>query len=401
VDNRLARALQVRRRPLAELCPDARNARTHSRKQVRQIANSLKKFGWTNPILTDENGKILAGHGRLEAARLLGMKEVPTICLGGLTDDEKRAYMLADNKTAANAGWDKKLLAIEFGGLIEAGFDLEVTGFDTIEIDTLLGQTSDDDLDDEVVELPAPGAKVVTRLDDLWLCGGQKILAGDACDPASYERLLGSETAELTVTDPPYNQLPQSISGLGEVVHGAFARGSGELSPHQFTTTLLRPAFRNIANYSSAGALAFVFMDWRHMEELMDAARGVFEELKNLIVWSKTNAGMGTFYRSAHELIFAFKVSRGEHINNFGLSHHRTNVWVYPGANTFRKGRMDDLAVHPTVKNLRMVRDAILDCSKPTASSSTRFSDRERRWSRPPVRGDAVAASSSTRCTST
>jgi len=355
-------------RPVTGLIPYATNARRHSRKQIRQIADSLKRFGWTNPILIDADGNILAGHGRLEAAKLLGMSEVPTICLAGLSAAERRAYIIADNKIAENAGWDKALLAIEFNALIQEGFDLELTGFDTIEIDELLGFDTADQAE-ERIELPAVDEVAISRPGDLWFNGEHRILCGNALEADSYERLLGGERAQMLFSDPPYNvPIAGNVSGLGKTIHREFAMASGELSPVAFTLNFLRPAFRQMAAFSEPGAIAFICNDWRHAREVLDAAEGVFAELKNLIVWSKTNAGMGSFYRSQHEFIFAFKVGRGEHINNFGLGEqgrHRSNIWVYPGANTFRKGRMKDLADHPTVKPTKLVVDAILDCSRP------------------------------------
>jgi DNA modification methylase len=362
------RQLQITTRPTESLVPYGRNARRHMRKQIRQIAKSLEKFGWTNPILIDEHGGIVAGHGRLEAAKLLGMSEVPTICLAGLSDAEKRAYIIADNKIAENAGWDKELLAIEFGALLDEGFEIELTGFDTIEIDTLLGHDFGDEVD-EAPELPDSDVLPVSRLGDLWMCGDHRILCGDARDTASYETLLAGERAQLVFTDPPYNvPIRGHVSGLGRVVHREFAMASGEMSPGEFTHGFLRPVFRLIAQFSKPGAIGFVCIDWRHLQEMFDASAGVLHKLKNLIVFAKCNAGMGSFYRSQHELILAFQLSEGEIINNFGLGEggrHRSNLWTYAGVNTFRKGRMEELASHPTVKPLKMVFDAILDCSKP------------------------------------
>jgi DNA modification methylase len=358
----------IETRPVHALMPYPGNPRTHSRKQIRQIAASLKRFDWTNPILVDDHGNVIAGHGRLEAAKLLGMTEVPTICLGGLTEAEKRAYIIADNKIAENAGWDKELLATEFSGLIKGHFEIELTGFDTIEIDTILGHDNGEASEEEL-ELPDDAAVPVSRPGDVWISGKHSALCADGRLRASFEKLLGQDRAQLVFSDPPYNvRIAGNVSGLGRVTHGEFLMASGEMSSADFAHTFLRPAFRRIAEFSEAGAIAFICMDWRHIRELLDAADGVLHELKNLIVWSKTNAGMGSFYRSQHELIFAFKVSPGEQINNFGLGEggrHRTNVWTYAGVNTFRGGRMQDLAGHPSVKPIRLVADAILDCSRP------------------------------------
>jgi DNA modification methylase len=365
------RELEVQYRATSSLTPYTNNPRRHSKPQIRQIAESFKSFGWTNPILVDGEGNVIAGHGRLEAAKLLGITEVPTICLSGLTPAEKRAYIIADNKIAENAGWDKNLLSVEFNALVEESFCLELTGFETIEIDEILGldQITSDDAEDEDLELPDPAEPPVTQRSDLWINGDHRLLCGDGRFSNNHERLLGKDRAQMVFTDPPYNvAIPGNVSGLGKIVHRDFAFGSGEMSPGEFAFDLLRPAFRQIATFSQAGAIAFICMDWRHIRELQDAADGVFAELKNLIIFAKTNAGMGTFYRSQHELIFAFKITKGEHINNFGLGEkgrHRSNLWTYAGVNTFRKGRMEELASHPCVKPLKLVADAILDCSRP------------------------------------
>lgn len=349
------------------LTPYNNNPRTHSKKQIRQIADSLKQFGWTNPILIDETGMILAGHGRLEAAKLLGMNEVPTIALRDMSEAQKRAYIIADNRLAEKAGWDEDLLAIEFQFLTEhiPDFDVEITGFDTGEIDVLL--MGEQPVEEEAVELPDPEAPVISRKGDLWSIGKHRILCGNALDPRDWHTLLENKKAEMVFIDPPYNvPIAGHVSGLGKVQHREFAMASGEMSREDFTG-FLRDVFRQLAENSIDGAIHYVCMDWRHMGEILEASGGVYDELKNLCVWAKTNAGMGSFYRSQHELVFAFKSGNAKHINNFGLGEqgrHRSNLWTYAGANTFRAGRMEDLEAHPTVKPLQMVSDAILDCSK-------------------------------------
>jgi len=361
------RRLQVVERATNTLVPYANNARHHPRAQIRKIADSIRHFGFTNPLLIDEAGMILCGHGRYEAALQLGMPMVPTILLSELSEEDRRAYILADNVIAEKAGWSKKMLATELQGLVEIGYDLSFTGFDMIEIDTALSFDTDEPVDDDVVELPGE-SPAITRLGDLWTIGPNRLVCGDARELATLEALMGDERAELAVLDPPYNvKISGNVSGLGKHKHGEFVMGSGEMSDAAFSTDLLRPAFRNIARFCQAGAIAFVFIDWRGAPQLLDAANGVFHEVKNLIIWGKTNAGMGTFYRSQHELIYAFKVSPGEHINNFGLGQggrHRSNLWIYPGANVFRRGRDQDLEVHPTIKPKKMIADAIQDCSR-------------------------------------
>lgn len=361
--------LAIEWRPPDSLIPFIGNARKHPRSQIQLIAKSIRKFGWTNPILIGPDQQVLCGHGRLEAAKLMGATLVPTITLASLSDADRRAYIIADNAIADRSGFDQATLRAELRGLIEIGYDLELTGVDNLTVDTLLSFDDQDSCQDDDVELPTLSKTPVCRPGDLWEIGEHKLFVGDARDPLGYDRLLGGELIQLVITDPPYGcAIENNVSGGGRVKHKNFVAGAGETSLTEFGQTLMRPAFKAMAKHCQSGAIAFVFTDWRAAPVMLDAASGVFDEVKQLIVWAKTNAGQGTFYRSAHELIYAFKVSPGEHINNFGLGEkgrYRTNVWTYPGANVFRKGRLRDLEDHPTVKNRKMIADAILDCSKP------------------------------------
>ena len=349
-----------------QLQPYARNPRTHSKKQVRQIANSIERFGWTNPILIDGDNGVIAGHGRLEAAKQLGLTRVPVIRLEHMSDAEKRAYVIADNKLADNAGWDDALLATELKGLLDLDIDLDVelTGFDMGEIDVILGQKRP--TEDEVVEEPDRDRPPVSRVGDLWMIGLHRLICGDCLDPKTWAALLGTDKAQMVFTDPPYNvPVDGHVSGLGKKKHREFAMASGEMSQDAFID-FLRSTFERLVDHSENGSIHYICMDWRHITELLRASEGVYAEFKNLCVWAKSNAGMGSFYRSQHELVFVFKKGGGPHINNFGLGangRHRSNVWSYAGVNTFREGRMDDLHAHPTVKPLQMVMDAVLDCS--------------------------------------
>lgn len=354
----------------AELRPSRRNSRTHSPKQIQQIAESIKRFGFNNPVLLDDAGEIIAGHGRVEAARLLELPSVPTVRLSHLSEAEVRAYRIADNRLAELAGWDEELLALEFGELLELDldFDLSITGFEFGQIDALLSEDgkAEDPLDAApIVDRQAPP---VTRAGDLWRIGPHRLFCGDATELLSYERLLGGEKAQLVFTDPPYNvPIDGHVCGLGSVKHREFAMASGEMSSPEFSR-FLEGVFRNLAGSSADGAIQFVCMDWRHMPEILGAGGSAFTELKNLCVWAKTNGGMGSLYRSQHELVFVFKSGSGKHINNVELGRHgryRTNVWTYAGINSFGAGRDVDLADHPTVKPVALVADAILDCSRP------------------------------------
>lgn len=361
--------LGVEVRSINSIVPHDKNPKKHPRAQIRKLQRSLTERGWTNFLIIDEEGHLLAGHARLEAAKANGETMVPVRNLGQMAEAERIAYILADNKLAEDAGWDRDLLAWNLSGLIDLGYDVELSGFDTFEIDGILnfGDDAAGDGDDELVELPADDARPVSRLGDLWTFGeDHRLIVGDARDRLVVERLLNGERIQATVTDPPYGcRIANNVSGNGKVKHEDFVMGAGEMPLPEFAMTLLRPALKNIAACSQAGAIAFVFMDWRGAPHLLDAAQGVFHEIKNLVVWAKS-PGMGSFYRSAHELCYVFKVSPGTHISNIALGkRNRTNVWRYPSANTFRKGRLEDLADHPTIKNRRMIADAILDVTRP------------------------------------
>lgn len=363
-------SMNVVDRAIAELRPYARNARTHTKNQVRQIANSITRFGFTNPVLVSDRGEIIAGHGRVEAAKLLGMTTVPTIALSHLSEAERRAYVLADNKLALNAGWDREILAIELQGLIDLEFDMDVIGFSLAEIDLVLDEAADADpegSDAPEDAVPLISGDPVTRRGDVWILGRHRLVCGDARNRDDYAALLGSEQVDLVFTDPPYNvPIDGNVCGLGSVRHREFAFASGEMSDAQFIA-FLTDALGSAADRMRDGAIAFVCMDWRHIGEVLAAGRAVFTEFKNLVVWNKSNAGMGTFYRSKHELIFVFKQGAAPHTNSFGLGdtgRYRTNVWDYAGISSMGSNRGDELAMHPTVKPVALIADAIRDCSK-------------------------------------
>ena len=357
-------------RDVATLRPYPGNARTHSRKQIKQIAASIERFGFTNPVLVSDEGEIIAGHGRVEAAKLLGRKLVPTLALSHLSQAERRAYVLADNKLALNAGWDREILAIELQALVELEFDVELTGFSLAEIDLVLDEAGDadpdrPDLPEDVV--PVVDGTPVTRMGDIWQLGRHRLLCGDTRSPTDMDRLMEGERADLVFTDPPYNvAIDGNVCGLGSVKHREFAFASGEMSKAQFTA-FLSETLGNIARVMRDGSIAFVCMDWRHMGELLAAGEAVFTELKNLVVWNKSNGGMGAFYRSKHELVFVFKQGTAEHTNSFGLGdtgRYRTNVWDYAGISSISASRGEELAMHPTVKPVALIADAIRDCSR-------------------------------------
>jgi DNA modification methylase len=348
----------------ASLSPNPNNPRKHSPTQIERLARSFDRFGFIEPIIIDDDGLIVAGHGRWLAAGLRDLDEVPVIRIRFMTEADRRAFAVAANRLAELSEWDEDLLAAELEFLFEEDYDLGVTGFEVSDLD--LGIVESGESAEPPVELPEPGTLAVSRPGDLWLIGPHRLYCGSARDTVSYEALLAGERAALIFSDPPYNvPIAHHVSGLGEKTHPEFLEASGEMSPPEYVA-FLRAVFRNCVRFSADGSIHFHCMDWRHIREILDAADGVYAAFKQLIVWAKNNAGMGSFYRSQHELIFAFKAGTGRHVNNFGLGdngRYRTNVWSYAGANTFRKGRDRDLEDHPTIKPLAMVMDAMLDCS--------------------------------------
>jgi DNA modification methylase len=370
---RRAKLLNVIYRSVEELKLDPANPRVHSKKQIRQIGNSIEAFDFNVPILVDRDGKVIAGHGRLLACREIGITEVPTICLDHLTPAQARAFMIADNRLTEIASWDDRLLAQQLKDLSLVGLDFsaDVIGFEMAEIDLRIASLEDvpdpaDDPADAVPELPARSP--LTKPGDLWLLGPHRVLCGNALDRADFVTLMGGERAGMVFTDPPYNvPIDGHVSGLGAIHHRPFPMASGEMDQAEFTA-FLEQAFRNLAVCSVEGSLHYACMDWRHLDEVLAAGRKAYGELKNLCIWVKDNAGMGSLYRSQHELVLVFKQGRSAHRNNVQLGQfgrNRSNVWHYPGVNSFaRCGEEGNLlALHPTVKPVAMVADAVLDCS--------------------------------------
>jgi len=347
-----------------KLKPHPQNARTHSKKQIRQIAQSIETFGFTNPVLIDGKNNILAGHGRVEAAKLAKLAEVPCVRITHLTPAQKRAYILADNRLAELSGWDEGLLQVELEEInhLDCDFDLTLTGFETPEIDNLLQPDSasapekTDFLSADIPPRVQPG--------DLWQLGPHKLFCGDATKPQSYAQLLGKEKANLIVTDAPYNV---KISGhvRSSKKYREFAMASGEMSQSEFTE-FLYGVFMLLVQYSVPGSLHYAFMDWRHIGEMLQAGR-VYSELKNICVWNKLSGGMGSLYRSQHELVFVFKNGTSPHTNNIELGVHgryRTNVWDYPGIYLNGKANRANIHLHPTVKPVGLLADILLDASR-------------------------------------
>jgi DNA modification methylase len=356
-------------RPRSDLRTNPRNARVNPKKQIRQIANSIKAAGFIGAIIVDEDNMVLAGHARLKAAELLDMDPVPTITAAGLSDAQKRAFVLADNKLCENAGWNRELLVKEFGELAPLlgplNWDLTLTGFEAPEIDALIVDHGTEKLDPADTP-PAAEAVAVSRPGEIWLLGRHRLLCGDARSTSDLDRLMLGAPAAMVFADPPYNVKIANVQGRGRIKHPEFAFASGEMDDLQFIA-FLSTTLGNVARVSRDGAVQYVCIDWRHVFELISASRSVYgREMLNLCVWNKTSPGQGSFYRSQHELVGIFRVGQTGHQNNIQLGAHgrnRSNVWTYPGISGFGADRLDLLAQHPTVKPVALVADAIRDCT--------------------------------------
>jgi DNA modification methylase len=364
--------LVIQHLPISSLQVDQGNPRRHSAKQIRQVAESIKVFGFNVPILIDANRKIIAGHCRFQASQLLKIPEVPTICLDHLSPQQVQAFMIADNKLTENGEWDSVLLGQQLRALSEAEleFSTEITGFEIGEIDVLIEglHSAIEPTQDSEDAIPEESQVQVTRTADLWQLGKHRVLCGDALDTESCVRLMSNGLAVAVFTDPPYNvPIRGHASGLGRKHHRDFAMAAGEMNESEYTDFLYR-AMDVAARHSRDGSIHFVCIDWRHLRELLTAGLRAYDELKNLCVWVKDNAGMGSFYRSQHELVLVFKRGKAGHRNNVQLGQfgrYRSNVWRYAGMNSFSRSTEEGnlLDFHPTVKPVALVADAIMDCT--------------------------------------
>ena len=361
----------------AELKLNPKNSRTHSKQQLHKIAQSIEKLGFNNPVLVDTENVIIAGHGRVLAARDLGLTAIPTICLSHMTQEQIRAYIIADNKLAEEAGWDNEILKIELDFLMnlesEIGFDATITGFDIPQLDLILNpevldvvkDASKKDSDTEFLENVIDIPKRVQK-GDLWKLGEHLLYCGNSLEEISYKKLLQNELAQVVFTDPPYNvKIKGNVTKQKQ--HEEFELASGEMKKDEFID-FLKTAMSLQVRYSIDGSIHYQCMDWRHVSEMLDAGSEVYSSLKNICVWDKGTGGMGSLYRSQHEFIFVFKNGTKPHINNVELGVHgryRTNVWKYKGMHASNPQAKTLIKLHPTVKPVPMIMDALLDCSSP------------------------------------
>lgn len=357
--------------PVASLKPDPLNPRLHPASQIKALARAIAKFGFLGQILVDDENTIIAGHGRVEAAKSIGMTDVPTVRVSHLTPGERRAFMLADNKLGEMSNFSEDLLIENFNLLqLEPDvFDLELTGFSVGEIDVLLDQpAAPDAADPDDALTDTKPVSPISQLGDLWQLGAHRLACGSALEADTWTKLMNGEKAVMSISDVPYNvPIAGHVSGLGKIRHGDFVMASGELDSSGFQS-FLETSFHHLAKNSVSGSMHYTFIDWRSLGEMQAAGNAAFTELKNMVVWDKGVGSMGSLYRSAHELIFVWKSGRAKHINNVKLGkfgRNRENVWRYPGIRSFRHSDEGDLlALHSTPKPVRMIADAILDVSK-------------------------------------
>lgn len=356
--------------PIEKLKDNPHSTRIHTKQQIRGLAKSIKSFGFNRAVLIDQSGTIIAGGAVVKAAKELKLAEVPTILQEDLSPDQARAYSIADNKWAERSQWDQPALASEFKYLlnVDLEFNIEDIGFPMAEIDVLLSPPDIGTDAEDAFEIEQPST-AVTQVGDLWRMGKHQVHCADALDKVAYSKLFGKKRAAVGFFDPPYN-VPISghvLTNNGSTRHREFLMAGGDMTEEQFTNFLA--AFMALAaEYSNAGALQYVCMDWRHSGEVLAAGKRVYDSLINTCVWAKNVGGMGSLYRSQYELIYVFRNGKAKHQNNIQLGVHgrnRTNLWNYPSINTLSKCGEEGnlLALHPTVKPVALVADALLDCS--------------------------------------
>ena len=352
--------------PLEAIRLPRRDLRRHSKKQIGKLKKSIEVNGFITPIVVNGRNEIIAGVARYITAKELGLPHIPCIRVSHLSEEQLRAFRLFDNRIAEDASWDEDELARELMELSELGIDLAMTGLEIPEIDLVIETRLAKPHETARNELPELEKQAVTRPGDIWQLGNHFIACGDALDARLLTRLMNSSCVRVLFTDPPYNvAIDGHVSGLGKASHREFAMAAGEMSEEEFFDFLVG-FLEASGEFLIDGALIYVFMDWRHLEPLLAAGRSQHFRLFNICVWAKTNAGMGSFYRSQHELVVVFKKGDAPHLNNIELGRHgryRTNVWSYAGMNSFNADREEALRWHPTVKPVEMIADALLDCT--------------------------------------
>ena len=359
--------------PITSLIRNPRNARTHSKKQIREIGLSIQKFGFNGAVLVDEDSVILAGHGRLSGAEWAGHTMVPALRIEHLSEAQKRAYVIADNKLAEKAGWDPEILAIELGELAvllpEIDLDITITGFDIGEIDQIFADRAVAPMpkSDEIEEsIPDPPLRPVTRRGDLWRLGEHRVGCGDARETDDIDRLMQGDKARVAFLDPPHDiPIHGHVQSRSPVQHEEFAFAPGERAELGFIA-FLKEALSQATRVSENGALHYTCTDWRHSAELLSATKGCYSSLVDVCIWVKANPEPGSLYGSQYECVFVFKVGENPYRNAVERGRHgrnRSNVWHYGSVNPFKAGSREVPARHRTVKPVALVADAMRDCT--------------------------------------
>ncbi len=352
--------------PIKSVKPYARHARNHNKRTIEKIKRLIGHSGQLVPIIVDPNNVIIDGHAVWQSMTELGSGDIAVVVVAGRSDPETKALRLALNRIPSDAAWDNERVRQELQELVDLSFELELTGFDAPEIDHIL-DVDVQKLNVVDADIPAVEKIAASSISDVWVCGHHRVGCGDARDQAFVDRVRDGKSSDICFVDPPYNvPIAGFVSGKGRAQHREFAVAAGEMSPDEFTA-FLGASLKVLRAASTPRALIFACMDWRHVFELIGAGRQCGLDLFNLCVWAKTNAGMGSLYRSQHELICVFKAGAEAHANNVELGRHgrnRSNLWTYRGFNAFGSDRDELLANHPTVKPVLMIADALRDVTK-------------------------------------
>lgn len=358
--------------PVDKIKNPKRVLKNHSARQIDALSRSIQAFGFIGALVIDRNNIVRAGAALLAAAKKIGLSEVPVIRVEHLSEDELRAFQIAHNKLAERSKWNYQELSLELAELSKLSLAedeapiVHLTGFEPAEVDEIVTDLDADSFDSaDDITFDPPG-NPISRVGDIWLLGSHKLCCADNRDTSALNELMKNQKADLAILDPPYNCRVADVVGRGHTKHQEFAMASGEMTDEEFAT-FLKQTLGVAASVSRDGAAHYVFMDWRNIEKLNAVGRLIYGALLNVIVWVKTNAGQGSFYRSQYELISVFRVGKSQHLNNIQLGKYgrsRSNVWKFAGANSFRAGRMSDLRAHPTVKPIALVCDIIRDCTR-------------------------------------
>ncbi len=338
------------------------------KKQVEQAKKGISYYKFYPPIIIDKNSNIVHGEHTYKALLELGHPEIAVIRVSHLSDTDIRKLRIFHESIALNADWNKENLSLEIQDLLIDCPVIELSDQIAMDVDQINIITDLTQAEAETEDIPElEDGEAITKLGDIFKLDDHLLLCGDALETKSHSKLMKDEKADTCSTDAPYNvPINGHVGNSGKIKHREFLQASGEMTDDGFTDFLTK-AHTNIAAYTKDGAIIYSCMDWRHMKHMILASEASKLTLQNLCVWKKDNGGMGSLYRSQHELVFVFKNGTAPHTNNVQLGkngRYRTNVWDYPGVNSFGSGRMNELKYHPTVKPVKMIEDALKDCSK-------------------------------------